>query len=111
MQKIDELDKIKELVNCIVEKIHPLKVYLFGSFAEGKNTANSDYDFYVVISDDVNTNTNTLMVEAQKSMRHRKNRSVDVIVNTVKTFDDRKDKMFTLEREVFGKGVLIYANE
>ena len=87
-----------------------MKVYLFGSFAEGKNTANSDYDFYVVISDDVNTNTNTLMVEAQKSMRHRKNRSVDVIVNTVKTFDDRKDKMFTLEREVLGKGVLIYAN-
>lgn len=110
MKHIDELDKIKELVDCIVKKIHPLKVYLFGSFAEGKNTVNSDYDFYVIIPNDVNVNTNVLMVEAQKSMRHRKNRSVDVIVNTMKTFDDRKDKMFTLEKEVSGKGVLIYAN-
>ena len=56
MLKIDELDTIKYLVKCIVDKIYPLRVYLFGSFAVGKNNANSDYDFYVIMPDDTPNN-------------------------------------------------------
>ena len=63
MLKIDELDTIKYLVKCIVDKIYPLRVYLFGSFAVGKNNANSDYDFYVIMPDDTPNNLYRLMYD------------------------------------------------
>lgn len=42
---------IRELADRFVSELSPLKVYLFGSFAEGRENENSDYDFYVVVSD------------------------------------------------------------
>ena len=40
-----QIDEVELLKNKIAEQISPLKIYLFGSFAEGKQTEDSDYDF------------------------------------------------------------------
>ena len=54
LYKIEDQDcyeNIMELVRCFVEKVKPLKVILFGSFANNSYTEDSDYDFYLVVED------------------------------------------------------------
>lgn len=41
------MDEIEELKNNFVKDLLPMKVYLFGSFAEGRANEDSDYDFYI----------------------------------------------------------------
>ena len=105
---IDEYEHIKFLADTMADCLHPLQIYLFGSFADGRNTNDSDYDFYIVVPDDDQRNTIDLMVSAQKSLRHKKNRAVDVLVNRRSTFDMLKNSPLTVENDVVTKGVLIY---
>lgn len=71
--KIDNFERISFLASLIANQIKPLKIYLFGSFAEGKNQEHSDYGFYVIIPDDDNRNILDLMSDAQRSIRHKRN--------------------------------------
>ncbi len=49
MWDAESAKKIREITQCIVARVKPLKVFLFGSFASGTNTDESDYDFYIVV--------------------------------------------------------------
>ncbi len=80
---VDEIEVIKQK---LVDQIKPIGVYLFGSFANGTAHADSDFDFYSV-----------------------KQRPVDILVGTKSRFDERKNQ-FTVENEVFHKGVLLYGS-
>lgn len=42
---------IQKITNRIVDIAKPLSVYLFGSYAKGKNTPNSDIDLCIVYPD------------------------------------------------------------
>ncbi|QWR78381.1 nucleotidyltransferase domain-containing protein [Candidatus Magnetomonas plexicatena] len=39
---------LREIISAIVDSVHPLKVILFGSYAQGHEKADSDLDFLVV---------------------------------------------------------------
>jgi len=43
---------LTEMVHCIVDALHPERIYLFGSQAYGVPHPHSDLDFLVVVSDD-----------------------------------------------------------
>jgi len=43
--------QIQEITNVIVETVHPAKVYLFGSYANGSQTSDSDIDLLVIMPD------------------------------------------------------------
>lgn len=103
---LNEQKEIDELKDCMVKQISPLKIYLFGSFAEGKQREDSDYDFYIVVNDS-EKDIIGLTTEAYKSIRKIKKRPVDIVVGTESRFEDRKDKP-TLEHEVNKKGILLY---
>lgn len=45
---------IMELTKCFISSVDPLKIFLFGSFANGTYKDSSDYDFYIVIDDGKN---------------------------------------------------------
>lgn len=49
-----------------------------------------------------------LTAKAYKAIRFKQKRALDIIVNTKKEFDIRKDKSASVEREVEEKGVLLY---
>ncbi|MCC6094681.1 MAG: nucleotidyltransferase domain-containing protein [Eubacterium sp.] len=102
-----ENKEINELKDCLVKKLSPLKIYLFGSFAEGKQSNTSDYDFYIIVNDRAGHNVNDLTTEAYKSVRRVKRRPVDIIVNTQSHFDERKD-IPSIEYDVNHKGIIIY---
>lgn len=105
---LHEAEQINLLKDCIVGAIAPIKIYLFGSFANGTNKEESDFDFYVVV-DDNEQNLLALTQKAYRSMRGKKNRPVDIVVVRQSRFEERKNWKLSLEREVDDKGVLLYA--
>jgi len=101
----DELELLKQK---IVEQLNPIGVYLFGSFANGTARADSDFDFYIVV-DDSETDLHAVATSAYKAIRHIKKRPVDIVVGTKSRFEERKNQ-YTVENEVFHKGVLLYGS-
>lgn len=41
------MQEINELRDSFVDNLLPVKIYLFGSIAEGKDNEDSDFDFYI----------------------------------------------------------------
>lgn len=101
------VNEIDELTRSFIKELLPLRIYLFGSFAEGKQNKDSDFDFYIVVADSEKDMIG-LTVKAYKSIRHKQKRPVDIIVNTEATFENRKTKLSSVESEVMQKGVLLY---
>ncbi len=100
------MNEIEELRDQFVSQISPLRVYLFGSFADGTNREQSDFDFYIVVKDGTK-DIAEVTSRAYRSIRRIKRRPVDIIVGTEGRFNERKDQP-TVENEVFRKGVLLY---
>lgn len=101
------MNEIDELKDSFIENLTPVRIYLFGSFAEGRQTEDSDFDFYIVVNN-AEKDMISLTAKAYKAIRHKNRRAVDIIVNTERSFEKNKDKVMTVEREVAQKGVLLY---
>lgn len=99
---------IEDITYCFVEQLSPLKVFLFGSFADGSYTDQSDYDFYIVVNDQTNTQETRKM--ARKAIRYVQKRPVDIVVGTSSRFEKygTSDDTLFIEGEVFKKGRLLY---
>lgn len=104
-------EHIKNELNVIVNRINSVvptqSIYLFGSFAEERAQADSDFDLYVTLS-----NTDIRPIKAMQkinfALAQMDIRSIDVVA---KSHDDflQAAKMPTLERTVLEKGVKLYA--
>lgn len=102
------LDEINALKDCFVRQLAPLKIYLFGSYANGTYSRDSDFDFYIVVEDS-RTDLVSLMTQAYKSIRGVKQHPVDILIGTQSKFNERKE-LATLEHEVAQKGMLVYSS-
>ncbi len=102
-----QANEIEELKDSFVKDLLPRRIYLFGSFAEGKQNEDSDFDFYIVV-DDAEKDMLDLTARAYKSIRHKQKRAVDIIVNTAARFESKKHSPVSVEGEVERKGVLLY---
>ena len=78
-----EIDLIKER---FIDELSPLKIYLFGSFANGTENEDSDYDFYIVVKDGTQ-NIADMTAEAYKSIRSVRSRAVDIVIGTEMLFE------------------------
>jgi predicted nucleotidyltransferase len=99
---------ITEIVNRLVEGLHPERIYLFGSYARGTQIAGaSDIDLLVVVPDS----------ELPRHQREAHSydllwgttRAVDLIVLTRNEFVTALQVKTSLPRAVEEKGKLIYA--
>lgn len=99
---------IQQITDCIVSHISPLKVILFGSFADGTYTENSDYDLYIVVND--GRSISDASFQAYKSIRDVMIRPVDIVVGTNTRFESksRARNSLMIEGEVFKNGILLY---
>ena len=101
-------ENIRELTRCFVSQVKPLKVILFGSFANGSYTDESDYDFYLVIED--GRSVSEVTDEAYNAVMYAKKRPVDIVVGTNSRFE-RKGKSahsLMIEGEAQRNGILLY---
>ena len=99
---------IRQITDCFVSQINPLKVILFGSFADGTYTEDSDYDFYIVVND--GRNISETSYQAYKSIRDVMIRPVDIVVGTNTRFESksRARNSLMIEGEVYKNGILLY---
>ncbi len=104
----DSVDNIQEMTRCFVSQVTPLKVILFGSFANGTYTDESDYDFYLVIDDGRSVGEAT--DEAYNAVMYIKKRPVDIVVGTNSRFEQKGKSKHSLmvEGEVQRNGILLY---
>ena len=103
------MDEIEIIKQRLIEQVNPTCIYLFGSFANGTAHTDSDLDFYIIV-DDGEKDLHAIDASAHKAIRDVKQRPVDILVGTKSGFAERKDQ-FTVENEVFHKGILIYESD
>ncbi|MFB0525726.1 MAG: nucleotidyltransferase domain-containing protein [Phycisphaerae bacterium] len=97
---------IESLTRSIVEAVHPLKITLFGSHAQGKANPDSDIDVLVVMPEGVHRRKT-----AQLLYRKIKGLGVpfDILVATPSDLEKHKDNIGLIYRTVLQQGKEIYA--
>lgn len=101
------IDKqITKITSRIVRKFRPEKIILFGSYATGDATRDSDIDLLVVMS--VKGSKRRKAVEIGVAL-HSIKIPKDIIVTTPEEFEWRKDVCGTIEKPAFLHGKILYA--
>jgi len=101
-------NEMSVIVDRLVDVYHPLQIYLFGSYAWGTPSVESDYDLCVIVESS----------GEKKNSRSRKGRNalldiicrrgIDLIVYTMAEFDRAASHPSTLASPIKSKGVLLY---
>lgn len=100
---------IKKAVEYIREKISPEKIYLFGSYAKGNPTENSDLDFFIIKDSDLPRPQRALsLYSLDKSKKIGALIGIDFIVYTPKEYEEKKNELNSIVGEVVRTGKLIY---
>jgi len=99
-------EQITQLVNRIVEAVHPLRIILFGSAARGEMGPDSDVDVLVVMPE----GTHRL-----NTMGYLHTRlfgiplAVDIIVATLSDLEKHRDTSGLIYKTILSEGVQLYA--
>jgi predicted nucleotidyltransferase len=98
-------ERIGEIAKRIGREFHPLRIILFGSYARGEQTADSDLDLLVVFPGPVDK-----AVEAVKIRRAigRINTGVDVVVSSAQEVAEWEHVTGTLYYYARKEGRLVY---
>ena len=100
-------ETIEEVKNRLVKTYNPVAIYLFGSYAWGSPTEDSDLDLLVVV-DKSDEKSFTRPVAGYRALRGM-DVSKDIIVYTKKEFDERSASITTLCYKIKKEGKVIYA--
>jgi len=107
LEKIqDKLDIIKK---AILASVPAEKIYLFGSYAYGHPTENSDIDIYVVIPDDFDKGIFDTLGIIAAFLRQYNIFKVDLFLVERKRFLFYKDNS-SFEETIYNKGIVLYEN-
>lgn len=99
-----EMNTIMELSRAIANKFKPQKIILFGSYAYGNPTEDSDVDMLVVLSSEGNNLRKTWEILNQT----QPNFAVDLLVRTPSEIEQRLAWNDLFLREIIEKGKVIY---
>ncbi|MER3458062.1 MAG: hypothetical protein C4309_04980 [Chloroflexota bacterium] len=98
------LEDIQQVVRQIVDRFHPQKVILFGSYARGEATRDSDVDFLVVME----TEENPLHTAARISASIDHPFPLDILVIRPSDLGASFERGGVFAKEVMTKGVVLY---
>jgi uncharacterized protein len=107
MNKIENtatLDDIREIVQQIVERFRPQKVILFGSYAQGKPTKDSDVDLLVIME----TNEQALHAAARISAAIDHPFPLDILVFRPSDLKASLERRGVFATEVIAKGLVLH---
>lgn len=101
---IDE-NKIKEIEERIIKAVSPEKIILFGSYATGEATSDSDLDLVVIWNSDLNSHKRNLFLSR---LFPKRDFSLDIFAFTKEEAEKFKDIAGTILYEAFHHGKVIY---
>ncbi len=98
------LDAIQNIAEQIAEAFHPQKIVLFGSYAYGAPTENSDVDLLVILPfEGKGAQKSVEIMRAVKPLI-----PVDLLVRTMEQVSERIRMNDFFLREVMAKGKVLY---
>ena len=99
-------DKIQEATRRLVEAYNPVAIYLFGSYAWGVPTEDSDLDLMIILSDEEKVEWTSFRkgVTALWNMDFSK----DILVNSQADFLKRAVHPSTLQHKIQIQGIKLY---
>ena len=100
-------ETIEEVKKRLVEVYDPIAIYVFGSYAWGCPTEESDLDLLVVV-DKSDEKTYKRPIAGHRALLGL-NISKDLIVKTKEEFEEASSKITTLIYKIKNDGELIYA--
>jgi predicted nucleotidyltransferase len=106
--QIQNNTEVKAIVDTILDTVPAIEIYLFGSYANGTANDDSDFDFYVVVPDEVQPIESTWKIKSMIRKSTEKKRSVDMYVGTESKFNKYKDTISFIEAEVMRPGVKLH---
>lgn len=98
------LKTIREFAQRIGQEFHPDRVILFGSYAYGKPTSDSDVDLLVVLS--TKDSKGRIAFEILRKLKPRI--PVDIIVRTPEDIQERLELNDFFLKEITSKGKVLY---
>lgn len=98
-------NKIEEIKEKIVNAVSPEKIILFGSYATGEATEESDIDLVVIWDSDLNPHKRNLFLSR---LFPKRNFSLDIFAFTKEEANKLKDIAGTILYEAFHRGKVIY---
>ena len=100
---VNRIDDIKE---SILKFVPAKYIYLFGSYAYGTPTEDSDIDIYTVIPDGI-YNLTELYAKIVVDLSYKKIYFIDLFLNNESIFNKRKiENIF--EKTIYQKGTILY---
>ncbi len=106
MLKIND-QTVQQIVNRLVQVLHPQQIYLFGSRATGKTHEHSDLDLLIVVDDDAG-DLHQLAGQAYSAVADIA-LPKDLVFYRRKSMEKWAPVKFSLPYEVTHKGRLVYA--
>lgn len=103
----DEFAVLRPILDKLVAGFRPEQIWLFGSRAEGRARADSDWDLLVVLPDD--SPRGFLEPAVVWSAVHDPRVPLDVVPCTRREFEQEKTEIDSLPRAAFERGRLLYA--
>jgi len=100
---------IQLITEAILNNIEVKSIYLFGSYAYGTPTENSDIDIYAVLPDKYD-NTTEIYAKIITELSDKNVFFIDLLLVPERIFDSRKNK-YHLETTIFNRGKVIYESQ
>ena len=98
-------EKITEIIDRIVEAVHPHKIYLFGSRARGTEREDSDIDLLIIADIEGPRRKRNLSIRELFPMRDF---GMDVFVFKPEEFDRQKNLANSISSIVSKEGKVVY---
>jgi predicted nucleotidyltransferase len=99
-------DRIDDIKDSILKFVPAKYIYLFGSYAYGTPTEESDIDIYTVIPDGIK-NLTELYAKIVVDLSYKKIYFIDLFLNNESVFNKRKrENLF--EKTIYQKGKVLY---
>jgi len=102
-----EKEIIEEVKKRLIEVYNPIAIYVFGSYAWGSPTEESDLDLFVIV-DESDEKSYKRPVAGHRALRGL-DIAKDLIVKTKQEFEDSAENVSTLGYKIKKDGKLIYA--
>lgn len=97
--------RLPEVVRRIVEALNPEKIILFGSYAHGNPTPDSDVDLLVIMETDLPVTERYLRVS---NLLYPRPFPVDILVKTPQEVERAMSSADAFIREIVSKGCVLY---
>lgn len=105
------MTEINNEIQNIIKRIDSIykinEIYLFGSYAYGTPTKDSDIDL-CIITEDNNISIRDMLKNIRKSTVDIVNKPLDILIYTKKQFKERSINESTIEYIISNKGVKVY---